>query len=68
MAQESSYGISPFEKMKHGDDLPYRNRTQCRWKSEEENGQPGPYNPDIDDGVKVSIVLSRKRVCWQSKR
>jgi hypothetical protein len=54
--------------MKHGDDLPYRNRTQCRWKSEEENGQPGPYNPDIDDGVKVSIVLSRKRVCWQSKR
>jgi hypothetical protein len=31
------------------------NRIRCRWKGEEENGRPGPYAPDIDDGVKVNI-------------
>ncbi len=30
-------------------------RIRCRWKGEEANGRPGPYTPDIDDGVKVNI-------------
>jgi hypothetical protein len=42
-----------LEKIERGDELPYRIR--CRWKGEEENGRPGPYAPDIDDGVKVNI-------------
>jgi Eco57I restriction endonuclease. len=30
-------------------------RIRCRWKDEEATGRPGPYTPDIDDGVKVNI-------------
>ena len=30
-------------------------RIRCRWKDEEAIGRPGPYAPDIDDGVKVNI-------------
>jgi hypothetical protein len=41
-----------MEKIEHGDELQYRIR--CRWK-DEETGRPGPYAPDIDDGVKVNI-------------
>jgi len=41
------------EKIERGDELRYRIR--CRWKPEEETGRPGPYAPDIDDGVKVNI-------------
>jgi hypothetical protein len=44
---------SRLEKIERGDELKYRFR--CRWKGEEENGRPGPYTPDIDDGVKVNI-------------
>lgn len=32
-----------------------RYRIRCRWKDEEKDGRPGPYAPDIDDGVKVNI-------------
>jgi hypothetical protein len=32
-----------------------RHRIRCRWKGETEAGRPGPYAPDIDDGVKVNI-------------
>ncbi len=42
-----------LEKIERGDGLEYRVR--CRWKGEEESGRPGPYAPDIDDGVKVNI-------------
>lgn len=42
-----------LQKIERGDELKYRIR--CRWKGEEEGGRPGPYNPDIDDGVKVNI-------------
>lgn len=42
-----------IEKIERGDELKYRIR--CRWKDEEKDGRPGPYAPDIDDGVKVNI-------------
>ncbi len=42
-----------IEKIERGDELKYRIR--CRWKGEEATGRPGPYAPDIDDGVKVNI-------------
>jgi hypothetical protein len=42
-----------LEKIERGDELRYRVR--CRWKGEQEMGRPGPYAPDIDDGVKVNI-------------
>ena len=32
-----------------------RHRIRCRWKDETETGRPGPYAPDVDDGVKVNI-------------
>ncbi len=32
-----------------------RHRIRCRWKEELEEGRPGPFAPDIDDGVKVNI-------------
>jgi len=44
---------SRIEKIERGDELKYRIR--CRWKGEEATGRPGPYAPDIDDGVKVNI-------------
>ena len=40
-------------RIERGDGLDARIR--CRWKGEEEKGRPGPYAPDIDDGVKVNI-------------
>jgi hypothetical protein len=42
-----------IEAIERGDELKYRIR--CRWKDETENGRSGPYEPDIDDGVKVNI-------------
>lgn len=42
-----------IEKIERGDELKYRIR--CRWEGEEATGRPGPYSPDIDDGVKVNI-------------
>ncbi len=42
-----------LEAIERGDDL--RHRIRCRWKDETEAGRPGPYAPDIDDGVKVNI-------------
>jgi hypothetical protein len=42
-----------LEAIERGDELKYRIR--CRWKGEEATGRPGPYAPDIDDGVKVNI-------------
>ncbi|MCC7107423.1 MAG: hypothetical protein IT307_19980 [Chloroflexi bacterium] len=42
-----------LEKIERGDELKFRVR--CRWKGEEAEGRPGPYAPDIDDGVKVNI-------------
>jgi hypothetical protein len=32
-----------------------RHRIRCRWKGENAEGRPGPYAPDLDDGVKVNI-------------
>ena len=42
-----------LEAIERGDELEHRIR--CRWKNETEIGRPGPYTPDIDDGVKVNI-------------
>jgi hypothetical protein len=42
-----------LERIERGDDPRYRIR--CRWKGEEPDGRPGPYAPDLDDGVKVNI-------------
>ena len=42
-----------LEKIERGDELAYRIR--CRWKGEEATGRSGPYDPAIDDGVKVNI-------------
>lgn len=42
-----------LEAIERGDEL--RHRIRCRWKGETETGRPGPYAPDIDDGVKVNI-------------
>ncbi len=44
---------SRVEKIERGDEL--KDRIRCRWKGEEEDGRPGPYDFDIDDGVKVNI-------------
>ncbi|HYT79482.1 MAG TPA: BREX-1 system adenine-specific DNA-methyltransferase PglX [Actinomycetota bacterium] len=33
----------------------FRYQIRCRWKGEEKEGRPGPYAPDLDDGVKVNI-------------
>ena len=30
-------------------------RIRRLWKRQEDSGRPGPYNLDIDDGVKVNI-------------
>lgn len=48
--EESRARIVVIER---GDELRYRIR--CRWKDEAESGRPGPYVPDLDDGVKVNI-------------
>ncbi len=48
--EEFNERIAAIER---GDELRYRVR--CRWKGEEKDGRPGPYTPDIDDGVKVNI-------------
>jgi len=42
-----------LEAIERGDEL--RHRIRCRWKDETDAGRPGPYAPDIDDGVKVNI-------------
>jgi Eco57I restriction-modification methylase len=42
-----------LEAIERGDEL--RDRIRCRWKDETATGRPGPYAPDIDDGVKVNI-------------
>jgi hypothetical protein len=42
-----------LERIERGDEPRYRIR--CRWKGEEPDGRPGPYAPDLDDGVKVNI-------------
>lgn len=59
-AQELRFKIEDVEEFRlrltaieQGRDLHHRIR--CRWKGEEEEGRPGPYAPDIDDGVKVNI-------------
>jgi len=44
---------SRLEAIERGDEL--KDRIRCRWKGEVENGRPGPYAPDIDDGVKVNV-------------
>ncbi len=42
-----------LERIERGDEPRYRIR--CRWKGEDPDGRPGPYAPDLDDGVKVNI-------------
>lgn len=42
-----------IEAIERGDTL--TDRIRCRWKDEKASGRPGPYAPDIDDGVKVNI-------------
>jgi hypothetical protein len=42
-----------LEAIERGDEL--KHRIRCRWKNETETGRPGPYAPDIDDGVKVNL-------------
>ena len=44
---------STLEAIERGSEL--KHRIRCRWKNETESGRPGPYAPDIDDGVKVNI-------------
>lgn len=59
-AQELRFQIEDVEEFRarltaieQGREL--RHRIRCRWKGEEEEGRPGPYAPDLDDGVKVNI-------------
>lgn len=59
-AQELRFQIEDVEEFRarltaieQGRDLHHRIR--CRWKGEEEEGRPGLYAPDLDDGVKVNI-------------
>jgi hypothetical protein len=42
-----------LEGIERGAEL--RDRIRCRWKDETADGRPGPYSPDINDGVKVNI-------------
>ena len=43
-----------LEQIERGDDL--KARIRCRWKGDEAQiGRPGPYAPDINDGVKVNV-------------
>ena len=42
-----------LEAIEQGTEL--KHRIRCRWKGETDAGRPGPYAPDIDDGVKVNI-------------
>jgi hypothetical protein len=42
-----------LEAIERGDTL--ADRIRCRWKESDRDGRPGPYAPDIDDGVKVNI-------------
>jgi len=42
-----------LQSIERDDEL--RNRVRCRWKNEEPEGRPGPYPPDIYDGMKVNI-------------
>ncbi|MGI8552525.1 MAG: hypothetical protein ACR2PL_17310, partial [Dehalococcoidia bacterium] len=42
-----------LERIERGDEL--KDRIRCRWKDEERDGRPGPYAPDIDDGVKLNL-------------
>ena len=42
-----------IEAIERGAEL--RDRVRCRWKDETANRRPGPYAPDIDDGVKVNV-------------
>jgi predicted GIY-YIG superfamily endonuclease len=58
--QELRYRIEDVEEFRtrvtaieQGKEL--KHRIRCRWKGELEEGRPGPYAPDIDDGVKVNI-------------
>jgi len=45
--------LQRLERIERGDEL--KDRIRCRWKDEEKDGRPGPYPPDIDDGIKVNI-------------
>jgi hypothetical protein len=42
-----------IEAIERGDQLD--DRIRCRWKDETKQGRPGPYTPDINDGVKVNL-------------
>lgn len=43
-----------LEQIERGDEL--KARIRCRWKGDEAKlGRPGPYAPDINDGVKVNV-------------
>ncbi|HZC06805.1 MAG TPA: BREX-1 system adenine-specific DNA-methyltransferase PglX [Ktedonobacterales bacterium] len=43
-----------LERLERADEL--KARIRCRWKGDEaREGRPGPYAPDINDGVKVNV-------------
>jgi hypothetical protein len=45
-----------LERIERGDDGDLKARIRCRWKGDEAKvGRPGPYAPDINDGVKVNV-------------
>ena len=45
-----------LERIERGDDGDLKARIRCRWKGDEAQvGRPGPYTPDINDGVKVNV-------------
>lgn len=45
-----------LERIERGDDGDLKARIRCRWKGDEARvGRPGPYAPDINDGVKVNV-------------
>ena len=45
-----------LERIERGDDGDLKARIRCRWKQDEARvGRPGPYAPDINDGVKVNV-------------
>jgi hypothetical protein len=45
-----------LERIERGDDNDLKARIRCRWKADEAKiGRPGPYAPNINDGVKVNV-------------
>lgn len=48
---------APFAAINRDDEFTHRIRRRCEGET---IGRPGPYTPDIDDGVKVNIRPSQE--------